>query len=210
VNATVESTPLAAGSLVQRIDALLPQMQCRRCGHAACRPYAEAVAGGGPVDGCPPGGAALVAALATLTGRAAPREAARLPGEPLQVATIDEAACIGCVLCLKACPVDAIVGAPKRMHAIVAAWCTGCGLCVPPCPVDCIGLAPAGREWSAADARASRSRYLAHAARHRGAQVASPAPGVAAHSSEAKAAAVARALARARARRHAAGASEEP
>jgi electron transport complex protein RnfB len=130
--------------LAQRIDALLPQTQCTKCGFDGCRPYAEAIAAGtADIDQCPPGGDAGVARLARLLGREAKAlnpayGAFRSP----QVAVIDEAACIGCVKCIQACPVDAIVGAPKAMHTVIASWCTGCELCLPPCPVDCIALAP--------------------------------------------------------------------
>lgn len=126
--------------LAQRIDALLPQTQCTRCGHGGCMPYAEAiVAGAADIDQCPPGGDEGVANLARLLGRAAkPVNPANGAVMPPRVAVIDEAVCIGCTKCIQACPVDAIVGASKRMHTIIAAWCTGCELCVPPCPVDCI------------------------------------------------------------------------
>lgn len=132
--------------LAQRIDALLPQTQCTRCGFAGCRPYAEAIAAGkADIDQCPPGGDAGVAKLAHLLGRAVkPLAPAFAPAMPPQVAVIDEAACIGCTKCIQACPVDAIVGASQRMHTVIASWCTGCELCIPPCPVDCIVLEPSG------------------------------------------------------------------
>jgi len=131
--------------LVQRIDALLPQTQCTRCGFDGCRPYAEAIgAGRADIDQCPPGGDAGVAQLAALLGRP-PKPLNREFGEhvPPAVALIDEDACIGCTKCIQACPVDAIVGASKLMHTVIASWCTGCELCVPPCPVDCIAIVPA-------------------------------------------------------------------
>jgi electron transport complex protein RnfB len=129
------STELAA-----RIDALLPQTQCTRCGYAGCLPYAEALAAGAAdIDQCPPGGDAGAAQLAALLGRTAkPVNPANGSCAPPRVALIDEATCIGCTKCIQACPVDAIVGASKRMHTVIADWCTGCELCVPPCPVDCI------------------------------------------------------------------------
>lgn len=130
--------------LAARIDALLPQTQCTQCGYDGCRPYAEAIARGeADIDQCPPGGDAGIAKLAALLDRAVkPLNPAHGEHRPPQVACIDEALCIGCVKCIHACPVDAIVGASKFMHTVIAAWCTGCELCIPPCPVDCISLAP--------------------------------------------------------------------
>jgi len=130
--------------LAVRIDALLPQTQCTRCGYPTCRAYAEAIASGETdINHCPPGGADGVAALAALLDRAAkPLDPANGSEAPPLVAVIDEAICIGCTKCIQACPVDAIVGAAKRMHTILAAECTGCELCLPPCPVDCIALVP--------------------------------------------------------------------
>lgn len=132
-------------SLVDRIDAALPQTQCRRCGYAACRPYAEAVARGeAAINRCPPGGIEGVHALARITGRAVSPVDPECGAEtPPRVALIDEDACIGCTKCILACPVDAIVGAAKLMHTVVADLCTGCELCVAPCPVDCIAMVPA-------------------------------------------------------------------
>ena len=130
--------------LAGRIDALLPQTQCTRCGYPTCRAYADAIAAGAAdVDRCPPGGAAGVDALAALLGRASkPLDPACGTEMPPIVALIDEDTCIGCTKCIQACPVDAIVGAGKRMHTVIAAECTGCELCLPPCPVDCIVLVP--------------------------------------------------------------------
>jgi electron transport complex protein RnfB len=134
------------GSLVARIDALLPQTQCAQCRFPGCRPYAEAIARGeAEIDQCPPGGDATARALANLLGRE-PRPVNPQFGVAATtlVAAVDEARCIGCALCLPACPVDAIVGAPRFMHTVIEAQCTGCGLCVAPCPVDCITMsAPA-------------------------------------------------------------------
>jgi electron transport complex protein RnfB len=132
--------------LVDEIDALLPQTQCGRCTFAGCRPYATALANGdADINQCPPGGNATAAALAQLLGREPRPVDPRFGSVPTQptVAWIDEAACIGCVKCIQACPVDAIVGASKFMHTVIAAQCTGCELCIPPCPVDCITMRPA-------------------------------------------------------------------
>jgi electron transport complex protein RnfB len=150
--------------LAQRIDALLPQTQCTKCGFDGCRPYAEAIAAGAAdIDQCPPGGDAGVARLACLLGREAkPLNPAYGAFRTPQVAVIDEAACIGCTKCILACPVDAIVGASKAMHTVIASWCTGCELCLPPCPVDCIALAPVDA-LPAADL--SRDRHERRAAR---------------------------------------------
>ena len=159
--------------LALRIDAVLPQTQCRRCGEADCRGYADAVAVGAPIDRCPPGGAEGIARLAVLTGRpVVPLDPAVGAEGPLRLALIDEAWCIGCTLCLAACPVDCIVGAPKRMHTVIAAQCTGCELCLPVCPVDCISMVDASAAtgptptgwaaWSAARAAESRERYAFH------------------------------------------------
>jgi electron transport complex protein RnfB len=185
--------------LADRIDDLLPQTQCTRCGYDGCRPYADAIAAGAAgINRCPPGGDATLVALARLTGRpAAPLDVTRGAPGPLRVARIDEEACIGCTLCIKACPVDAIVGAPKRMHGVLTALCSGCDLCVAPCPVDCIAMVPAGRAWTQADAAAARARYETR--NHRLATAARPSTrGVEARKREA---AVSAALARARARR---------
>lgn len=128
-------------SVTDRIDALLPQTQCAQCGYPGCRPYAEAIARGeAPINLCPPGGEQTVHSLARLLEVDPPRlENAR--EEPL-VAFIDEQRCIGCTLCIEACPVDAIVGARQYMHTVLEDHCTGCELCIAPCPVDCIELRP--------------------------------------------------------------------
>ena len=152
-----------ASTLVARIDAELPQTQCTKCGHDGCRPYAEAiVAGTAQINQCPPGGAAGIAVLAALTGQPPlPLNPVNGIEKPLTVAVIDESLCIGCTLCIQACPVDAIVGAAKRMHTVLPALCTGCDLCVPPCPMDCIAMGPVAppRAWTRADADASRARF---------------------------------------------------
>ena len=150
--------------LADRIDALLPQTQCTKCGHDGCRPYADAIAAGAaPINRCPPGGDEGMAAL--LEQPILPLDLTRGQPGPLLVARIDETHCIGCTLCIQACPVDAIVGANKRMHTVLADWCTGCDLCVAPCPVDCIDMVPAGRGWTAEDADISRQRHRGHQAR---------------------------------------------
>ena len=135
--------PQDTQSLANRIEQMLPLTQCAQCGHPGCRPYAEAVATGAAIDLCPPGGTELVAALKDLMGDSAPMDsnAGMVTPSPM-LAVIDEAACIGCTLCLDPCPVDAIVGAQGFMHTVIADQCTGCELCIAPCPVDCISLLP--------------------------------------------------------------------
>jgi electron transport complex protein RnfB len=152
--------------LAARIDALLPQTQCTRCGFPACRPYADAIAGGeAQINQCPPGGAATIAALADLLQRPAlPLNPANGIEAPLQVAWIDESRCIGCARCLPPCPVDAIVGAAKLMHTVLPERCTGCELCLSPCPVDCIVMRPAPRDI-VNDPGRNRARYGAHQVR---------------------------------------------
>lgn len=133
------------GSIADAVDALLPQTQCGQCGYPGCRPYAEAIArGDAPINRCPPGGEATVTAIAELLGREPlPVDPELGPAAPGRVAFIDEARCIGCAVCLKACPVDAIAGAQHYMHTVIESECTGCELCVAPCPVDCIDMTPA-------------------------------------------------------------------
>lgn len=129
--------------LVKKIDALLPQTQCGECGYPGCLPYAQALAQGGePINKCPPGGVAVVEALGALLNQDPSPfiEKARLDTRPPSLAKIREAECIGCTKCIKACPVDAIIGSAKLMHAVITHECTGCGLCVAPCPVDCIEM----------------------------------------------------------------------
>ena len=140
-----EQSELPTEQLIERVNACLPQTQCAQCGHPGCRPYATAIiAEDAPINQCPPGGDALIHELADLLGKEfMPLDAERGETKPPQVALIDEPVCIGCTLCIAACPVDAIVGAPKLMHTVVIDQCTGCELCLPPCPVDCITLVPA-------------------------------------------------------------------
>jgi len=129
-------------SLIQRIDALLPQTQCGKCGHPGCKPYAEGIAQGEAINKCPPGGGETIAALAELLHVPVLLLDPERGNAPAQVAFIREAECIGCTKCIQACPVDAIVGAAKWMHSVIVDECTGCDLCVAPCPVDCIEMHP--------------------------------------------------------------------
>jgi electron transport complex protein RnfB len=131
--------------VVDQIDALLPQTQCGQCTYAGCRPYAEAIAKGeADINQCPPGGETVIIALADLLDvEAKPLNAEHGQAkETKTVVYIDEQTCIGCTLCIQACPVDAILGAAKHMHTVIESECTGCDLCIPPCPVDCIHVKP--------------------------------------------------------------------
>lgn len=152
---------MAATNLIDQIDALLPQTQCTQCGYDGCRPYAQAIAEQNEaINRCPPGGTKGVQALATLLNTAAiPLDPECGEPGPLVLAKIEEAHCIGCTLCIQACPVDAIVGANKKMHTVIPDLCTGCKLCLPPCPVDCISLEPAGYEWTTEHASAARRQH---------------------------------------------------
>jgi Na+-translocating ferredoxin:NAD+ oxidoreductase subunit B len=155
-----------APDLVARVDALLPQTQCTRCGYTGCRPYAAAIADGqAEINQCPPGGAATIQALAELLQRPAlalnPQNG--IEG-PVKAAWIDESRCIGCARCLAPCPVDAIVGAQKFVHTVIAERCTGCELCLPPCPVDCIVMKP-HPEPQAIEPGLNRQRYNDHVLR---------------------------------------------
>ena len=208
--------------LAARIDAALPQTQCTRCGYPDCAAYAQAIASGeAGIDQCPPGGAQGIARLAALTGQPVRPLNPHFGVEgPRHVVFIDEDWCIGCTLCIKACPTDAIVGANKLMHTVMAPYCTGCELCIPVCPVDCINLVNASGQasgaaaWSPAQARQARERYRLHKERQaREAQeendrLGSPqpresdaAPATTPASPHNKQAAIAAALERARARR---------
>ena len=161
------SNPAAPPSLADQIEDLLPQTQCTKCGFAGCRPYAEAIAAGhASHNQCPPGGRQGIVRLAQLLAKPVlalnPDHGVE---QPRSVAVIDEAQCIGCTLCIQACPVDAIVGAAKRMHNVISAECTGCDLCVAPCPVDCISMqSVSGNEsgwdaWSQQQANAARAAH---------------------------------------------------
>jgi electron transport complex protein RnfB len=166
-------TVIDSKTLADRIEDLLPQTQCTKCGYPACRPYAEAVARGeANYNQCPPGGVEGIARLAALLGKPViPLNSANGVERPRPLAVIDEQVCIGCTLCMQACPVDAIVGAPKQMHTVIVELCTGCDLCVPPCPVDCIampsvtGHATGWDAWSQSQADAARERHNRREAR---------------------------------------------
>ncbi len=134
--------------LVDKIDAQLPQTQCGQCSYPGCRPYAEAIAKGeADINQCPPGGETTIMALADLLDRdPKPLNPENGVIKEKTVAVIDETRCIGCTLCIQACPVDAILGAAKHMHTVIASECTGCDLCVEPCPVDCIDMVPVGQD----------------------------------------------------------------
>lgn len=150
--------------MVDQIDAVLPQTQCGQCNFPGCRPYAQAIADGeADINQCPPGGEAGIVALADLLGV----EVKSLNEEngiekPTLVAVIDEETCIGCKLCIQACPVDAILGAPKHMHTVIEAECTGCELCLSPCPVECITMEPLAKtlalwQWDKPDANQQKA-----------------------------------------------------
>ena len=159
--------------LAQRIHALLPQTQCTRCGYPDCAGYAQAIADGqAAINQCPPGGAQGIERLSHITGQPViPLNPTHGVEGPRSIAIIDEAWCIGCTLCIKACPVDAIVGSAQNMHTVIEEDCTGCELCLPVCPVDCISLENVTQTrtgwdaWSQAEADASLKRYQSSSAR---------------------------------------------
>ena len=169
-SASNASPHAALTDLAARIDAALPQTQCTRCGYPDCASYAQAIAqGAAAINQCPPGGAEGVARLAAITGHAVvPLSADHGVEAPRSVAFMDEAWCIGCTLCIKACPTDAIVGSNKKMHTVIEPYCTGCELCIPVCPVDCIqldsasGTATGWAAWSDSLAHQAKQRYQQH------------------------------------------------
>lgn len=163
----------AAPALVQRLLDALPQTQCTRCGYPDCAGYAQAVAAGeAGINQCPPGGAEGIARLAAITSQPLlPLDPAFGVEGPRSVAFIDENWCIGCTLCIAACPTDAIIGSNKRMHTVQEEHCTGCELCLPVCPVDCIllenvsGTQTGWAAWPQPLADTARARYSASQAR---------------------------------------------
>lgn len=161
------NTTRKASSLADQIEDLLPQTQCTKCGFSSCRPYAEAIASGQALyNQCPPGGQQGIARLAQLIQKPViPLNVIHGTEHPRAVAIIDEAICIGCTLCIQACPVDAIIGAAKQMHSIITEKCTGCDLCIAPCPVDCISMTTVSGSktgwdaWSLEQAAAARAQH---------------------------------------------------
>ncbi|RNC78819.1 RnfABCDGE type electron transport complex subunit B [Piscirickettsia salmonis] len=151
---------------VTAIEAVLPQTQCTRCGYPDCHSYATAIAAGTPHNQCPPGGPETIVKLSELLGR---KMTALNPDNgqhgPKLLAQIDESRCIGCVKCIKACPVDAISGGPKRMHTVIQSECNGCELCVAPCPMDCIDMVPAPIQYNQLEPDQYQQRYHARTKR---------------------------------------------
>lgn len=158
--------------LIEQVNQLLPQTQCTQCGYNGCRPYAEAIANKeAKHNQCPPGGSEGIARLSRLLNIAVlPLNPNNGTEQPRTLAVIDPKHCIGCTLCIQACPIDAIVGAAKQMHVVLEEWCTGCNLCIPRCPVDCIDSIPVGsdtgwKNWSQQQADQARMRHQRHNAR---------------------------------------------
>ncbi len=171
----VQPVSVPSSALADRLHAALPQTQCTRCGYPDCAAYAHAIASEGEaINQCPPGGAEGIARLAALTGQPViPLNPVHGIEGPRSIAVIDESWCIGCTLCIKVCPTDAILGSNKMMHTVIEPDCTGCELCIPVCPVDCItlenvtGTATGWAAWSDAQAQTALSRYQGHTARIR-------------------------------------------
>ncbi len=167
--------------LADRLEDILPQTQCTKCGYPDCRAYAEALASGAVLPNrCPPGGVEGIKRLSVALTPIYPQDAFDLHPtidpqcgveRPRPVAFIDPKTCIGCTLCIQACPVDAIVGASKQMHVVLSEWCTGCDLCIPPCPVDCITMVnvtnvqTGWNAWTQEQADVARDRYHARESR---------------------------------------------
>ena len=219
---------MGAADTIAELDALLPQTQCRQCGYPGCRAYARAMAlGAADINRCPPGGPRVAARLAKRLGRSArPIDPSCGQVRPFTLARIDESRCIGCVACIRVCPVDAIVGARQRMHTVIESECTGCELCVTACPVDCIqlvpmpfpGIAEAGEgadfdgfldAWMSERAPRARMRFERRAARRSAASSSRRGFGRDGLRHADRAAAVAAAVSRVRARRRAATLPED-
>jgi electron transport complex protein RnfB len=171
----VKTVDASSDALTQRLLDALPQTQCTRCSYPNCAAYAQAIAQGeADINQCPPGGSQGMERLASIVGLA-PRPLNPAFGEesPRSVVFIDENWCIGCTLCIDACPTDAIVGTNKRMHTVIEPYCTGCALCLPVCPVDCIvlenasGTATGWDAWSTQQAATARTRYDFHSYRRK-------------------------------------------
>ena len=155
-------------SLVDKINAILPQTQCTRCGYPSCLDYAKAIDDGSAnINQCPPGGNDGIVQLAILLNKPIlPLNPTNGIIKPQQVAVINEEECIGCTLCIKACPVEAIIGSNKMMHTVITDHCTGCDLCIAPCPVDCIDMVDREEStWGKLDRDLAKMHYDKHNAR---------------------------------------------
>ncbi len=147
-------------TLTEKIDSILPQKQCKKCGYTGCMPYAKAIANNeAPINLCIPGGKEVTNTLASLLNVNSPNLDNFFEQEMFKIAVINEQECIGCTICLKACPVDAIIGTNKCMHTVLSDWCTGCELCANYCPIDCIEMVQTSKKWTKNDAEKSRNRY---------------------------------------------------
>lgn len=155
--------PSDQDEVVEKINACLPQTQCAQCGHPGCRPYAVAIAAGEAINRCPPGGEAAIKQLAQLLGQETVALDSNFGEEQIpKIAKIREQECIGCTLCIQACPVDAIIGATQLMHVVLQDICTGCDLCLEPCPVDCIDMVdgPSAEQQSVSSANKIDPAFL--------------------------------------------------